>query len=936
MKFNKVIPRILLFSLFSGHLAIGQVLSQALPLDSAVKMGKLDNGFTYFIRRNTEPKNRATLYLVNKVGSVLENDDQQGLAHFMEHMSFNGTKHYPKNELVSYLQKSGVRFGPDLNAYTSFDETVYQLPIPTDDSVVFSNGMQILRDWAQDATLDSVEIDKERGVVLEEKRLGKGAQQRMQDKYAPVILNGSRYASRIPIGKEDILNHFRAETIREFYRDWYRPDLQALIVVGDIDPEKIEQMIKSEFSDLKNPSGERARTKYDISLTGKNQFIEVTDKEFPATVLQIIVKHPGVVIRTEQDMREKIAFTLYNDMLADRFADLLKQADPPFLQGGSSIGGFLAGLDAASSYVVAKPGELERGFKAVLTEIERVKRFGFTSSELERAKINLMTQSESAFKEKDKTPSDHFVNEYQQLFLHGDASPGIAFEYNFDREHIAEIGFTEINAVAKKYLIDSNRDIIIMAPAKDSASLPAESVVNGWVRQVEESKIEPFIDQISEKPLLGTKLTPGKISAERKLEAIGVSELTLSNGVKIILKPTDFKNDEISIRAFGSGGTSLSGKVDFQSAANAAAIIDQSGIGDFNAIELPKVLAGKNLNITPFISERSQGVNGTSAPKDLETALQLVYLYFTAPRKDEAIFKGYINSLKGGIANRSNDPGAVFQDSVAAILGNYSVRRTGPSLGKIGQINLDRAISIYKERFADASAFTFEFIGSFNVDSIRPLIEKYIASLPSTHAGEQARDLGIHIPGGVMSKAVYKGTEPKATVLLVLSGAFDYSMQHVIQLDALKECLEIRLLQRLREEESGVYSPGVWVNSDKFPQSRYAFIISFGCSPANADKLVASTLDEIAKLRTTGPLQENVDKWRAEDRSSRETQLKTNPFWLNYLQGQMENQADLHEIDGYNRTVDGVTSVILKEAAKRYLSGANYIRLELLPETSKP
>ena len=375
--------------------------AQALPPDPDVKTGKLANGFTYYIRKNVEPKNRAQLYLTNKVGSILENEDQRGLAHFMEHMGFNGTKNYPKNDLVNYLQKAGIRFGADLNAYTNFDETVYQLPIPTDDAELFKHGMQIMRDWAQDATLDPVEIDKERGVVLEEKRLGKGANQRMQTQYLPVLLNNSRYSNRLPIGTEEVLENFKPETIQQFYKDWYRPNLQALIVVGDIDVQAVEQIIKAKFSDLKNPAHPRSRTNYRVPLLDKNQFIAVTDKEFSVTVAHIFIKHPEKIIKTATDLRNEIIRSLYNQMMGARFSEITKQASPPFLQGGSSIGGFLAGLDVASSYVVAKPGELEKGFKTVLTEVERVKRFGFAQTELERAKTAFITQEESAYKEKD-------------------------------------------------------------------------------------------------------------------------------------------------------------------------------------------------------------------------------------------------------------------------------------------------------------------------------------------------------------------------------------------------------------------------------------------------------------------------------------------------------------------------------------------------------
>lgn len=911
--------------------SVAKVSAEKLPMDASVRIGKLANGFTYYIRRNTEPKDRAQLYLATKVGSIVENDDQRGLAHFMEHMSFNGTKNFPKNDLVNYLQKAGVRFGADLNAYTSFDETVYQLPIPTDDPEVFKNGMQIMRDWAQDATLDVSEINKERGVVLEEKRLGKGAAQRMQDKYLPMLLNNSRYSNRLPIGTEDVLKNFKPETIRQFYSDWYRPDLQALIVVGDIDVNAVEQMIKTQFSTLKTTS-KRPRVDYNIPLLNKNQFAVVYDKEFPVTVAQIIIKHPETVVKTTKDLRENMIRSLYNQMTSARFSELTKQANPPFLQGGASIGGFLAGLDAATTFVVAKPGELEKGFKTALTETERIKRFGFAQSELDRAKSAFMTNQESAYKEKDKTTSERFVNEYLQNFLKGEASPGIQYEYDFYKRNVDGITLAEINGIAKKYITDLNRDVIIMGPEKDKDLLPNEATVNSWIKAATSENITAYVDEVSDKPLLAQKPSRGKVTSEKKLTEVGITELTLSNGIKVILKPTDFKNDEISFSAVSPGGTSLYSEADYQSAANAATIVNRSGLGNFNSIQLSKMLTGKKVVVQPSISERSESMVGFTNPKDLETAMQMVHLYFTSPRKDEEIFKGYITQLKGNLANRSSDPNSVFADTVAAVLGNYNVRRTGPSIQKVEQINLNRAYEIYKERFADAGDFTFTFVGNFDVEKIKPLLEEYIASLPATNRNDKARDLGIKIPAGKIQKTVLKGQEPKANVRLVFSGDYTFNEENNNELDALAEVLTIKLIERLREDEGGVYGAGAGASYSKYPQGRYTLNISFGCGPENVEKLIASTLDEINKVKKNGADAVDIQKFVAEERRSTETQLKDNGFWLGYLTGQVQNNEDPKQILSYLESLKKITPVSLKAAANKYLSGDNYIRLVLLPE----
>jgi zinc protease len=850
----------------------------------------------------------------------------------MEHMSFNGTKNFPKNELVNYLQKTGVRFGADLNAYTSFDETVYQLPIPSDDPIIVKNGLQIMRDWAQDATLDPIEINKERGVVLEEKRLGKGAQQRMQDKYLPMLFNNSRYSNRLPIGTEEVLKNATPQTIKDFYKDWYRPNLQALIVVGDIDVNEMEQMIKAKFSDLKNPVNPKARTKYSIALTGKNQFITVTDKEFPVTVAQILIKHQEQPLITKTDLRNSIVRSLYNQMLGARFSELSKQANPPFLQAGSNISGFLAGLDAATTFLAAKPGEFEKGLKTTFTEVERVKRFGFTATELARAKASFLNAQESAFKEKDKTSSDSFVQEYVQLFLKGTVSPGIAFEYNFYKQALPTITLTDVNAIAKKYITDTNRDVIVMAPEKDKDKLPTEATVNEWINSVLKDNITPYIDQVSDQPLLAKKPIAGKVVTENKIVELGMTELVLSNGVKVILKPTDYKNDEITFYGFSPGGTSLYADKDYQSAANAASVVSRGGVGEFNSIQLPKYLTGKSVFVSPIITERNEGLSGSTTPKDLETALQLTYLYFTAPRKDPEIFKGIISQQKGSLANRESDPNSVYSDSLAAILGNYNVRRTGPSVEKLNQINLDRAYEIYKERFADASDFTFTFVGSFNVATIKPLLELYLGSLPATKRKEKAIDLGIRVPAGIINKTVYKGQEPKATVNLFFSGDYTYNQNNNNQLAALGEVLNIKLLERLREDEGGVYGVSANVSSSKFPVNRYNFSISFGCAPENVEKLIASTLDEINKVKTNGAQAVDIQKFVAEETRTTQTELKSNQFWLGNIVNAYQNGEDPKEVLTYVNSLKMITPESLKEASNIYLSGKNYIRLVLLPE----
>lgn len=914
------------------------VRGQVLPLDPNVRAGKLPNGFTYYIRHNAEPKKRVILYLANKIGSIVETDEQQGLAHFMEHMNFNGTKNFPKNTLVDYLQKAGVRFGADINAYTGFDETVYQLPLPTDNPDVIKNGLQIMRDWAQEADLETAEIDRERGVILEEKRLGKGATERMQRQYLPMMLNGSRYSKRLPIGIDEILTSFKPETIRAFYKDWYRPDLQALIVVGDINVDEMERSIKAKFSDLRNPVNEKERVKYNVQLSGRNQFMAVTDKEMTATVAQVIIKSPETGLKTVSDLRNLFVRSLFNQMLAERYGDILQKPNPDFAQGSASINSFLGGLNAYTATVVAKPGkgELEKGFKAVWRETVRVRKFGFTEAELARAKANYTSAMDAAYKEKDKAGSDSYVNVYLQHFLKGSSAAGIEAEYKLFQNDLPGISLAEVNRLAQSYIKDTDRDILIMAPEKDKADLPNETTINQWLSAVEGEELHVVAEKTNTKPLLAKAMpVKGKIISEKTDKELGVTTLTLSNGVRVLLKPTNYRNNEVIFTGFGPGGTSLYSDADYESAANSAAIISSFGVGNYDLTALGRFLTGKQLRVQPGMSERTQDVGGSATLKDLPLALQLLYGYFTEPRKDTAQFESIIRRSKESLANRSEDPSSVFQDTASAVLSNYNVRRTGPTIEKFDQIKLDRTYDIYKERFGNAAGFTFVFVGSFSVDGIKPLLEQYLATLPSNKIVSQAKDPGIYIPEGHISKTVYKGSEPKASVELVLSGKFEYSLANNIELEALKEVLEIRLLERLREEEGGVYTPSVQVSSGKFPQPRYSFGISFGCSPQNVEKLIASVLDEINKLKTDGPALVNINKFVAEKRKQRETAVKTNAYWLTYLNTRLQNGEDLKLMKGYDGLLSRLSPWGLKTAAQKYLNGKNYIRLVLMPEKTK-
>jgi zinc protease len=911
-----------------------QDLSKKVPLDPNVRVGKLKNGLTYYIRKNEEPKNRAELRLAIKAGSILETDEQQGLAHFMEHMNFNGTKNFPKNELVNFLQTTGVRFGADLNAYTGFDETVYMLPIPTDSAGLLDKGLQVLEDWAHGALLDPTEIEKERGVVLEESRMGKGAQQRMRDKYLKMILNNSRYSERLPIGKDSILKSFKPETIKAFYTDWYRPDLMAVIAVGDFDVDKVEATIKQKFSSMTLSAKAKKRTEYKIPLDGSTNVAVVTDPEYPQNVIQLIYKQPGSKEKTLKDVRDNFAPALYNAMMGQRMQELTQKANPPFLYGGSQYGDFLGDLESYTSIALAKDASsMETALNALLEENARVQKFGFTQPELDRAKKDFMNNIEQYYKERDKTKSSVHVQEYLDHFLHEKPFMGAQGYFDLVQKHLDGVTLNEVNTLAKKYITDKNRSVVIMGPEKSKSEIPTEAKILKLLAETGKN-VTAYVDDVLDSPLLATEPKAGKVVSEKAFPKLEMTELTLSNGVKVMLKPTDFKNDEILIKATAKGGYSLF-PGERETGMFASYLIQSGGVGPYNQTQLQKFLAGKTVNGGPFLSELTEGVGGSTNPKDLETTLQLVYAYFTEPRKDADVVKGLLTNQKAYLENmqKTLTPEKVFSDSLNAVLTSNNPDRKPLTPESIDKINLDRAVEIYKDRFADASDFVFTLVGAFKIEEIKPLLEKYLGSLPSTDRDDTFRHPNIYPPKGRIEKTIYKGLEPKSRVSMIASGEYEYNPQNNIQIQALQEVLQIKLIEALREEESGVYGVGVSESTDKFPTGHYRFSISFGCAPENVDKLVKRTQEEISKIKQSGADKKDIDKFVAETNRKMETALKTNGFWLNYLDNNTFLGDDLNEVFMQDELLKSITVESTKAAANKYFNDDNFIKVVLMPET---
>ena len=907
-----------------------------IPNDPNVKIGKLANGLTYYIRKNGEPKNRAELYLATRIGSLMEEDDQQGLAHFTEHMAFNGTKDFPKNDIINYLQKAGVRFGADLNAYTGFEQTVYQLPIPTDSALVFKTGFKILANWAGKVVMEGEEIDKERGVIIEEDRQrGKNAQERMSKQLLPLLLKGSRYENRLPIGKIDILKSFTHDRIRSFYSDWYRPNLQAVIAVGDFDVNEVEQLIKTNFAGLTNPANPRPRLNYDLPDNKEPLVKVITDPEQPYDVAMIMYKLRGQVTKTTAGFKKRLMYGMINSMLGARFTEILQKENAPFIFAQSSFGayqgGLVSGMNAFQTVVAAKSGDqLEKAFAGAIAENERMSRFGFVQSELDVAKKNILAGNEKQFKEKDKTASSNFVQQYLNNFLKGSVIPSIDYTYTETQKAVADITLNEINSLVKTLTPKENQIIIVQAPEKDKASLPTEAQLIAAVKNAG-TGITAYVDNSLNKPLLEKKPTEGKVVNERKIDAVGVTELTLSNGIKVLLKPTDFKNDQIIFSSFSKGGISTANDEDLESA-QMASLIAQSGVGEFNPTQLSKLLAGNTGRAGAYIDDLYQGFSGSSSPKDVETAFQMIYAYATKPRKDAEIFNKNISDYKVVLGNKNANPNSVFGDTVQAVLSSYNKRAMPTNLEDLDKVSIEKAFNFYKDRFADASEQTFVIVGAFDINTIKPFIETYIASLPALNKKQDFIDRGIRAPKGKISKTVYKGLEDKAAVELYLHGDYTFNADNNIQLDALKGALEIKILERLREKESGVYSPQVGLNLEKYPAGHYYFNISFSCAPANVEKLIAAALDEVSKIKTSGASPDDITKFKSEEQRQLELNLRNNNYWLGYLSSRLKNGEDLDQVLSEKQRLNNITVESTKASAQKYLNDDNYIRLVLLPQ----
>ena len=913
----------------------GLALETVLPVDENVTVGQLDNGLRYYIRTNDEPQNRAELRLAVNVGSILENDDQQGLAHFIEHMLFNGTQRFPEQELIDFLEYIGMQFGADVNASTSFEETIYMLTIPTDSIEIIHKSFEVLEDWAAYATLSDAEIDKERGVILEEWRLSdQNAQGRLRKRILPVLLYDSRYKDRIPIGKPEIIESAGYDTIRQFYRDWYRPDLMAVVVVGDIDPASIETLIAAHFGSLRTPDVPKKRERFSVPGHEQTLFLIATDAELPYTSFNVYYKKDAEVMETVSDYRTSLVQGLFNSILNDRFAEIARRPDAPFLGASVFRGALIRPAEYHGLGAQVPDDSVLVGLEAVLTEATRVRLHGFTETELERQKQETLRSYQRAYNERMNTNSASYAREYVGHFLEREPIPGIEYELELVQKYLPTIKVGELNTLAASLLAERNRAVIVTMPEKDGLEIPDEYDLEAVIDLVAEKIIQPYVDDVTDLPLLDDIVSSSAVTETRTLDEIGVTDITLDNGVRVIMKPTDFKEDEIRFTSFSPGGTSLVDEDLIMEADYAATLVSLSGIGAFDQTALQKRLQGKVVSVSPYIGELEEGVYGVASPEDLETMFQLIHLYFTMPRSDSAALGMLQNQFRAVLANRSSNPDAVFQDSLqAAMYGNHPRRRL-PTIQMVNDMRLDEAARIYRERFADASDFTFIFVGNVDVSQITWLSEMYLGTLPTINRTESWRDVAPDPPSHIVEKIVQKGVGDQSQAVLVFHGPFQFDRIHRHRLRFTSEVLNIMLREELREELGGVYGVSTQASSSGQPDSTYTVFINFSCDPNRVDELITAVFQQIETLQTAGPSDDDVAKVREQQRRERETMLETNQFWVSVLDFYYSNDAeDPLDVLRYFELIDNIEASDIQQAAREYFDFDRYIKAVLYPET---
>ena len=906
------------------------------PADPAVRHGKLANGLTYYIRHNKLPENRADFYIAQKVGSMMEEDSQAGLAHFLEHMAFNGTTNFPKKQMLDFLEKNGVKFGENVNAYTSFDETVYYLSnVPVMNEGMVDSSLLILHDWANEIALEPEEIESERGVIREEWRTTSGAQSRLWKKMLPEMFKDSKYANRLPIGSIDVINNFKHQEIRDYYEKWYRPDLQGIIIVGDIDVDKVEEKVKALFSKIELNADAAERVYFPVPDNEETLVSVATDKEATNTSIMVFYKHeqiPEEIRLSQAGFVMNYIKSVASSMISDRFQEITQKPNSPFLQAYAYDGEFFVAKtkDAWTVVSAASDSKVKEALAAMIRETERMKRFGFTESEYERARENTIKRYENSFNNKDKQPNSAYSQEYVSSFTKNEPFPGIEYEYNMIKMVAPMIPIEAINQTVAQLIQDNNMVISISGPEKENLVYPTKEEILKIVETTKAETIEPYAEEVSDEPLIVTPPAQGTIVNTEVNKDLDATVWTLSNGMKVVLKTTDFKDDQIMMTASSVGGTSQYAELDPINTKIMSSIMTLGGVGNFSNVNLRKVLAGKTASATPTVSTTSQGFSGSSSIKDFETMLQLVYLYFTAPRQDKDAYDSFIERMESQLKNIEAEPMVAFSDSAMfAMYGDNPIMNRF-KLDDLKKVDYDKIMTMYKQTFFNPGSFVFTFVGNIDQEAIKPAVLTYLASLK----GEATKGEFIHVPMDVKkgkTKNVFQKEmeNPKASVFNVFSGEMERTMKNRITMDIFDQILDIVYTEKIREDEGGTYGVSSRGSIARYPENQTILQIVYDTDPAKMEHLNAIVHKELKNIAVNGPRDADFNKVKEFMNKKYSENVKQNGYWLGTLDTYYF--YDENNYSDYQSTLNAITAKDVKDFASKLLSQENEIVVSMMP-----
>ena len=910
---------------------------EKLPMDPDVRYGKLENGLTYYIRHNEQPKQRCEFHIAQAVGAILEEDNQNGLAHFLEHMAFNGTEHFPGKGIINYFESVGVNFGGNINAYTSIDETVYRLSdVPTYREGIIDSALLVMHDWSCGLSLLEEEIDAERGVIREEWRTRRNANWRIWSQMQAKMYPGTQYAKRDVIGDTAVINNFEYQALRDYYHKWYGPDNQAIIVVGDINVDEIEAKIKALWAEVPRRANFGERPIYTVNHNEKPLVAIITDPEAQNSRITMEYKFdqlPEALQGTAQEYILNIVRNLACDMLNDRFSELAHDPNASFAGAGCYYGQTAKKMDAFTVVFIPKEGRETEAYNDLVFQLEKLHRYGFTNAELERAKSDKLNDMEKYYNERNTRKNIVLARECIRHFENGEVMPGAQWEYDAVQATLPLISLETVNNVAKA-LIHPNPTVAISGPEKEGVNIPSEEAILATLAGQADLAIEAPAEEVIDTELVKKAPRKGKIKKVARNEELGTTEWTLSNGIKVVIKPTEFKADEVLMQAFSKGGLSQVKVEDLPSAQLAPAVIEVSGIGRFTATQLEKALSGKTVSVNAEISENVERMHASSSVKDLETMLQLTYLYFTAPRRDEEAYKTLMAMMKTQLVNRDKNPKAVFQDSIQMMSSDHSDRVVLMNMQMLDRVSLDKALSVYKARFANPADFTFVFVGNINPDDpkVQALVCQWIGSMKTKKCREEVIDHHVTVTLGHQKNYFSRKMETTTASNRIQYTSYDipYTMANDLNMEIIGRILSTRYLESIREREGGSYGVGTYGYSTGLPSQRAALIMQFDTDPNKQERLMEIIHEEVQTIIDNGPLATDLQKEKESMLKDFQEDLEKNPWWRQSLY--MYHMYGWNEVRDYKAAVEAITAETVQETLKQLVASGNVFEVVMFPE----